>query len=67
MSQGSALCAKPTTGKIIMQKCVIHKHTDNHKVQQIKKAEADDQEFFIGSIQAEKHDHPVSQINTVDA
>lgn len=50
-----------------MQKCVIHKHTDNHKVQQIKKAEADDQEFFIGSIQAEKHDHPVSQINTVDA
>jgi len=47
--------------------CNSRRHTDNHKVQQINKAETDDQEFFIGSIQAEKHDHPASQINTVDA
>lgn len=46
--------------------CNSRRHTDNRKVQQINKAEADDEEFFIGSIQAEKHDHPVSQINTVD-
>lgn len=44
--------------------CNSRRHTDNRKVQQINKAEADDEEFFIGSIQAEKHDHPVSQINT---
>lgn len=47
--------------------CNSRRHTGNHKVQQKNKAEADDEEFFIGSIQAEIHDHTVSQINTVDA
>lgn len=46
--------------------CNSRRHTDIHKVQQINKSEADE-EFFIGSIQAEKHDHPVTHINTVDA
>ncbi len=46
--------------------CNSRKHTSNHKVQHINKAETDEQEFFIGSIQAEKQDHSVQQINTVD-
>ncbi|RVE62485.1 hypothetical protein OJAV_G00157530 [Oryzias javanicus] len=47
--------------------CTSRRQPDNHKVQQINKAEATDQEFFIGSIQTENHEQPVSQINAVEA
>lgn len=42
------------------------RYTDNHAVQQINKAEENSEEFFIGSIQVEKQNHPVSHINIVD-
>lgn len=45
--------------------CNSRRHSDNHKMQ--AKAETDDQESFIGSIQAENHDCTVSQVNMVVA
>lgn len=53
MSHGNALptdkCAKPATKIIIMQK-LIQEDTHNYKVQQINKAEIDDEKLFIRSI-----------------
>lgn len=73
MNQENALptnkCAKPATEKIMMQKCAIQEELHICCTWQLSsyiKAEIDDEELFIGSIQAEKHDHPVSQVNTVD-
>lgn len=53
----------PATGKIPMQAFVIQSNTQ--ATQQINKAEEDDEEFYIGSIQAENQDHPVSQRSTL--